>query len=276
MTKFTRRFLIIFIVEVMFFPLFCSGLLMAKDVLVVNTYPSVAYINEQGEVDGPVAAVIREVCRRMGQRVKFTFTPIQRMFERLKYREADAAFNMSYNEERAKKWYYSKPVHRVFYSVFTLKSHPLNYQSRNNLKGYTIVTYGPTNMSKKVEKFAAKIPGAKVIILHNYETAFRMLAAGRFGEKTVVYAPDTIGFGVLKKLDLKNHIRFAGNDIKNLYYVVFVKDIMEKSFVDEFNRVLMKVHADGKMAEIYKRYTGDIQSTPPSQEDMITFPPHSQ
>ena len=87
-----------------------------------------------------------------------------------------------------------------------------------------------------------------------------MLATGRFGKKAIVYAPDIIGFGVLEKWKLNDKIRFAGNDKKNLYYIVFVKELVEKSFVDKFNQVLMEVHASGKMAEIYKRYTGDIQA----------------
>ena len=33
----------------------------------------------------------------------------------------------------------------------------------------TFVTYGPTNMSKTVEKFAAKIPGAQVEIKKNLQ-----------------------------------------------------------------------------------------------------------
>ena len=271
-----RKFPEIFFTPILAFIIFFTAYsppLMAKDSLVVNTYPSVAYINKQGEVDGPVAALIREVTGKMGQKVKFTFNPIQRMFLKLERHEADAAFNMSYNSERAEKWYYSKPVHHVFYSIFTLKSNPLNYKSRDNLKGYTIVTYGPTNMSKTVEKFAAKIPGAKVEIKTGYETAFNMLATRRFGEKAIVYAPDIIGFGVLEKWKLKDKIRFAGNDKKNLYCIVFVKELVEKSFVDKFNQVLMEVHASGKMAEIYKRYTRDIQAKPPIKDDMIMFPP---
>ncbi len=247
--------------------------LMAREVLLVDTYPSVAYLNEQGEVDGPVAAVIKEVCRRMGQKVKFTFNPMQRMFANLKKHKADAAFNMSHNEQRALKWHYSKPVHQVYYSVFSHQNNPLNYQARSDLQGYTIVTYGPTNLSKKVEKFAAQIPGSKVKIMGWYESAFKMLSAGRFDKKTVVYAPDVVGFNVIDKWKLDDNVRLAGKDIKNLYYVVFVKGRVKKAFVDEFNRVLLEVYNSGVMTEIYGRYTSDVKATPPSLEDMAIFPP---
>ena len=46
-----------------------------------------------------------------------------------------------------------------------------------------------------------------------------MLAAGRFGEKAIVYAPDIIGVGVLEKWKLKDKIRLAGNDKKNLFKI---------------------------------------------------------
>ncbi len=240
---------------------------MAREVLIVDTYPSVAYLNKQGEVDGPVAALIKEVCLRMGQEVKLTFNPIQRMFSNLKTHKAHAAFNMSHNEQRAKKWHYSKPVHRVHYGVFSRQDNPLKYQSRNDLKGYTIVTYGPTNMSKKVEAFSQDLPGSKVKIINLYESAFKMLSAGRFDKNTVVYGPDTIGQDVIKKWNLNNNIHLAGRDIKNLYYVVFVKEQVKKLFVDEFNRVLLKIHKSGKMAD------NEVKATPPSLDDMNQFPP---
>ncbi len=247
--------------------------LLAREVLVVDTYASVAYLNERGEVDGPVAAVIKEVCRRMGQDVTFTFNPIQRMFANLESHKADAAFNMSHNVQRANNWHYSKPIHQVFYGVFSHQNSPLHYQSRNDLEDYTIVTYGPTNMSKKVEAFAQSISGSKVKIMNHYESAFKMLSGGRFGKKAVVYAPDTVGFDVIKKWGLHDKIRLAGRDIKNLYYVVFVKKRVKKSFVDEFNLVLLQIHKTGKMAEIYGRYTDKVKATPPSIDDMLQFPP---
>jgi len=250
-----------------------TGPTMARETLIIDTYPSVAYLNDSGEVDGPVAALIKEVCLRMGQEVKITFNPIQRMFSNLKTHKAHAAFNMSHNGQRAKKWHYSKPVHQVYYGVFSRQDNPLNYQNRSDLKGYTIVTYGPTNMSKKVKAFSQDLPGSKVKIINLYESAFKMLSAGRFDKNTVVYGPDTIGQDVIKKWGLKYNIHLAGRDIKNLYYVVFVKARVKKTFVDEFNGVLLEIHKSGKMAEIYSRYTNEVKATPPSQDDMAQFPP---
>jgi hypothetical protein len=60
MRKFPEMFFTLILAFIVFFTAYGSPL-MAKDSLVVNTYPSVAYINKQGEVDGPVAALIREV-----------------------------------------------------------------------------------------------------------------------------------------------------------------------------------------------------------------------
>ena len=249
----------------------------ARESLTVNTYPSVAYINDRGEVDGPVAALIREVNRRLAVRTRFTFNPIQRMFKVLADHEADAAYNMSYNPKRAEKWYYSKPVHRVFYSVFARKSDHFEYKSRQDLRGYVIATYGPTNMSNKVIAFAKTIPGTRVIVENRYDTAFKKLASGRYGEKGVVYAPDAVAFGVINNSsDLREQIVLAGQDQKNLYYVVFVKALVERSFVDKFNRVLMELHASGDMAEIYRRYTGAVLAAPPSAEDMAAFPPREK
>ncbi len=269
----TRRLFSRVICALLFMSVINTTPLMAREILVVDTYPSVAYLNEHGVVDGPVAAVIKEVCRRMGQPVTFTFNPMQRMFSNLNKHKVDAAFNMSHNQQRAQKWHYSKPIHQVYYSVFTHINNPINYQARGDLKNYTIVTYGPTNMSKKVEAFSQKISGSQVKIINQYDLAFKMLSAGRFDKHSVVYAPDTIGFDVIKTWQLADKIRLAGRDIKNLYYVVFVKARVTKTFVDAFNQVLVEVHKSGKMADIYGGYTNEVKATPPSLKDMMQFPP---
>jgi polar amino acid transport system substrate-binding protein len=234
-----------------------------------NSYPPVAYINETTqEIDGPVAALVKAVNKKLMRDTTFQFNPLPRMFVELEAHRADAAFNMSYNTERAKKWHYSLPVHVVNYGLFVKKDNPLDYSSRQQLSGLTIATYGPTNMSKKVEKFAKKIPGARVVIENDFEHVFKMLEADRFGKRGVVYVPDVVGFDTIKEFKLQN-VRYAGPDIKNLYYVIFVKETVSKEYVDAFNQVLLTFHRDGTMTDIYARYNGSVTANVPAIEDMV-------
>lgn len=234
-----------------------------------NTYPPVSYINETTqEIDGPVAALVEAVNKKIKRDFTFQFNPLPRMFVELEAHRADAAFNMSYNTERAKKWHYSLPVHVVNYGVFVKKDNPLNYTSRQQLSGLTIATYGPTNMSKKVEKFAKEIPGTRVVIENDFEHVFKMLEADRFGNRGVVYVPDVVGFDTIKEFELQN-VRYAGPDIKNLYYVIFVKETVSKEYVDAFNQALLTFHRDGTMADIYAQYTGSVTANVPATEDMV-------
>ncbi|MEG3640418.1 substrate-binding periplasmic protein [Magnetococcus sp. PR-3] len=238
------------------------------DVIRFVTYPSVSFINpETGQVDGPVAALVRAINAELGQKIEFDFVPLPRMLMVLEKGGAEAAFNMSHNEARNKKWYYSHPMHVVDYGVFVGKDNPLNYTHKGQMQGYTIATYGPTNLSKKVERFAKDIPGSSVLVENSFKDVFRMLNAGRFGKKGLVYAPDVIGLGAMEQLGL-NHIRYAGSDQKNLYHVVFVKSLVKRSYVDAFNRLLLKYHADGSMAEIYGRYTKPPTARVPSATDV--------
>jgi polar amino acid transport system substrate-binding protein len=233
-----------------------------------NSYPPISFINEaEQEIDGPVAELVKAINRKLQQKIEFQFNPLPRMFVELDAHRADAAFNMSYNAERAQKWHYSLPVHVVNYGVFVKESNPLEYKSRKQLEGLTIATYGPTNMSKKVEKFASTLSGTKVIVENDFEHVFKMLTANRFGDKGVVYVPDVVGFDTIKEFDLKN-VRYAGADIKNLYYVIFVKETVSKEYVDAFNKVLLEFHQDGTMKKIYDRYKDTTTSTVPAQEDM--------
>ena len=98
-----------------------------------------------------------------------------------------------------------------------------------------------------------------------------MLEADRFEDNAVVYVPDVVGFDTIKEYKLKN-VRYAGPDIKNLYYVVFVKGLVPKSYVDAFNSVLLKFHQNGTMADIYTHFTGSVTANLPAIEDMKTVP----
>ena len=245
----------------------------AKDTIAITTYPSVAYYNDKEIIDGPVVAVVKKAHHLIHQKVDFSVNPIQRMFIKLETHEADAAFNMSYNNERAKKWYYSKPLHKVHYALFTLATNPLNYKKRGDLKDYTLVTYGPTNMSRKLERFTEKIPGAKVVIENLYKTAFKKITVGRYEGNVAIYAPDTVAFDAIEKMGLQDKVRFAGNDIVNFYYMVFVKESVDKSYVDAFNKAIMEMHTSGEMKKIYTRYTGEIRANVPTAEEMKNNPP---
>jgi len=241
-----------------------------RDVVTYNTYPLVAFINENtNQVEGPVAALIEAINKELKQEILFQFNPLPRMFVELEAKRSHAAFNMSYNAERAKKWYYSLPVHVVNYGVFVKRENKLDYKTRSQLSGLTIATYGPTNMSKKVEKFVRELPGSRMVIENSFEHVFKMLEANRFDNNGVVYVPDVVGFDTIKELNLQD-VRYAGPDIKNLYYVVFVKETVSEYYVKAFNHVLMKFHRDGTMAAIYARFKGEISANVPALEDMKT------
>lgn len=253
----------------LFFGSLSSSAQVADKAIAFNSYPPVSIMNQMThEIDGPVASLVKAINKKLQQDISFQFNPLPRMFVELDTHRADAAFNMSYNAERAKKWHYSLPIHVVNYGVFVKEDNPLEYTKREQLRGLTIGTYGPTNMSKKVEKFAKELPGTKVVIENDFEHVFKMLAANRFGDRGVVYVPDVVGFDTIKEFNLKN-VRYAGADIKNLYYVVFVKDTVSKEYVAAFNKVLMEFHQDGTMKEIYDRYADTITSYVPSKEDML-------
>jgi ABC-type amino acid transport substrate-binding protein len=242
--------------------------LQASEVISFNTYAPVAYVNKKTtQVDGPFAELVRVINQSLKQEIEFQFNPLPRMFVELEEQRSHAAFNMSYNPERAKKWHYSLPIHVVNYGVFVKKDNPLNYHSRSQLNNLTIATYGPTNMSKKVQAFAQNLTGTRVIVENSFEHVFKMLEANRFGNQGVVYVPDVVGFDTVKEFKLDN-VRYAGPDIKNLYYIVFVKNTVSQDYVNAFNKELLKIHENGTMTNIYKRYKGAVTANVPSLNDM--------
>ena len=240
-------------------------------VLSIYTYKSVAFKNDKGEIDGPVATIVREVFKNMGQEFKFQMVPISRAVHELEDGNADAAFNMSYNDRRGKILWYSRPVHYTFYGIFVRKSEFFKYAGdHKQLEGRVIASYGKTSLAKKTTKLVKTIPGAKHHNSIQADLAFKMLKKGRFGKGGVIYAPDTAGFGVIEKLGYENDVVYAGHDKLNIYYLAFSKKNVSQEFVNAFNDELMRLHGNGTMEEIYSRYTAYIKARVPIKAYMMT------
>ncbi|MCX4025071.1 substrate-binding periplasmic protein [Spartinivicinus marinus] len=190
----------------------------------------------------------------MNHKIEIQLHPILRMFKNLKNHSTHAAFGMSYRAERAKKWYYSYPINYINYSLYVNKTNPLKYSKREQLEGYTVATWGPTNMSKTLSGFAELIPNLTIKIFPEYKNVYKMLDNGRFGEKGAIYAPDSNAELSIRK-ELLSNIRFAGVDKKNIYYIVFVKDTTPKSYIYKFNEAILNLYKNGRMSEIYNSFS---------------------
>jgi len=213
---------------------------------------------EDGNVAGPAFEIIDSICDQMSITCKFKLTKWERAILSAQNAEVNGIFSIGKTTERAQWMYFSTPILETAYGIYVNKNDPLIYKNGSDLSGYTVVTYGPSNTSKSLEKLRRKTPSMKVKIESNSTFALKRFDVGRYGDKSALYLNRDVVDHLIKTMKLKN-IRFAGDDRKLSYYVGFPKESNTRKFVSDFNRALEKSKQDGTLEQLLKPF----DMTPP-------------
>ncbi len=263
---------VILLVITLFCIVFKPLIVDANELIVFSTYPPTAYLNPVSkEVEGPIPELIRLINEKIGSKYKLENRPLRRMFADLNGHKSHACHRMSYREERIKKWYYSYPVDVVNYNVYVHEENPLEYNNKGQLANYTIGLMGPSNNSNFLREMTANVPGVKIKLEVSSDVVFKKLNVGRYGLKDgAVHSSNANADAAIKKYGLDG-IRLAGLSKKNIYYVVFDKQTVNREYVDRFNIALLELYNNGTMAKIYSKYKGEAVAYVPDKSDMKLF-----
>ncbi len=205
------------------------------------------------KVYGPVPEIIRAACSEAG------INCILRLYddwgaaqELVKTGQAHGMFVIGWNAERAKSLLPSVPIIETEYGLFVRTDDPLHFVKIEDLNGYTVGVYGPSNTASTLRQIENALRG-KDMQIHVKEDAddkplFKELAEAH-GVRAVFSNRD-VGNSIIRGLGLSN-VRYAGPYKKLLYYVGFSKNLVPKSIVDRFNEGFGNLQRKGLVQEIY-------------------------
>lgn len=233
----------------------CACLLIATSItgteLKFNTQAFTPFNYEiDGVVSGPVADIIRKICKEMKISCSFRLLPWTRAQKEVKEGKSHGMFVIAWNKKRAEWLYFTPPILNTEYGFFVRDDNPLEFKQVSDIKGYKVGVYGPSNTSESLEKIKAKIKDLTIDLRYNDESGFKKLSIGRV---SAVYSNRDVGYAMIKKIGLKD-IRYAGPHRKLKYYIGFSQQFNDKKIVDRFNATFLDLHKRGVVQNILKKY----------------------
>ena len=236
-----------------FFLLTCFFSLFGVD-LIFNTqdFPPFTY-QIDGKNEGPAVDIINSVCKEAGLTCTIQLLPWGRAQEEVKTGKAQALFLIGWNKERGETMNFSPPLLNTEYGIFVTDDNPLIYSSPEQLKGYTIGVYGPSNTSKSLEELKTKVTDISIDMTPDDESAFKKLGMKRL---KAVYSNKHVGNAMIKKLGL-NNIKYVGADKKLKYYIGFSKQYTDKALFDKFVAAFKALYNKGEIQKILTQHQMD-------------------
>jgi polar amino acid transport system substrate-binding protein len=203
-----------------------------------------------GVVSGPVAELIRNVCDEMQITCSFRLLAWTRAQEEVRLGKAHGMFVIGWNAARAKWLHFTPPILYTEYGFFVRDDNTLRFKDVNDVKGYRVGVYGPSNTSKSLENIKAQVQDLTIDMRPNDEAGFKKLSVGRID---AVFSNRDVGYALIAKLKL-NNIRYAGMQRRLKYYIGFSQTHTDKKLVDQFNATLVDFYRRGVAQAILKTY----------------------
>ncbi|MBF0451450.1 MAG: transporter substrate-binding domain-containing protein [Candidatus Magnetomorum sp.] len=225
---------------------FCHGVELIFD---TQDFPPYSYL-ENGNVEGPASAIIRQVCTAMNIKCTLQLQSWTRAQYNVKEGLAHGLFLLARNKDRDSWLFFSLPLFKAQYGIFVRQDNPIVFSEPSQLKGYLIGVYGPSNTSRQLELIQKKIPEILIDLRPNDEAGFRKLFHGR---DDAVFSNKDVGLMVCKKMKIKG-IRYAGTYQSTNYHVGFSQKYNDYETVKQFNAAYVKLYKQGTIKQILQTY----------------------
>jgi len=205
---------------------------------------------ENGQVSGPAASIIKQVCAEMNTDCKLRLQSWTRAQYNVRKGKANGLFVLAKNDERTSWLNYSVPIFQAEYGIFVRESDTMKFTDISQLQGYLIGVYGPSNTSRQLELIHKNVPEMKIDLRPDDVAGFKKLYHGR---NDAVFSNKDAGWMIIKEHKLKG-IRYAGAYKKTLYYVGFSKNTTDEQTVNNFNAAYIKLYKNGTIKTILHTY----------------------
>ena len=239
-------------------------------------YPPFALVQKDGTADGFSVDLLKAVTQAVGLQVTFSVGPWAEIKEKLALRQIDVLPLVSYTPERDKIYDFTAPYLRMQGTVF-VRIGETRINSFADLKDKEVlVMRGDTAHEYAVKEKLSD----KLILTADYETAMKLLAAGRHD---AVVMQRLVGLMLLKKLATTNIMPLDSAPETDLklkrqplqgFQQKFCFAVQEgdHDLLSRLNEGLAIVYADGTYETLYKKWFMPILPQPkiPFREMVIS------
>jgi len=208
-----------------------------------------SYLSDTG-VSGPSVDIVRAICDEMKADCIIDLYPWRRAYYEVKRARANGIFFIGKNPERERWLTFSPPIVQTEYGFFVNKNNPLVYKTPNDIEGFIVGVFGPSNTSASLREIKIEMINFYIDMEDNDEAGFRKLSVERVN---AVYSNRDVGYSLIKKLGLSN-IRYAGAHCKLFYYFAFNPKLTPAKWIEQFNETYRILYHSGKIQQILIKY----------------------
>jgi polar amino acid transport system substrate-binding protein len=224
----------------------------AKWQFVTEPFPPFNYL-ANGAVAGPIPEMVLLICERLKIDCSVNLMPWRRALRTAESGGSEGIFCLSKIPEREEKFYLGSPVVRSMYVVLVNDGSHLVYNQPSDLAGYTIGVYGPSGTQRAAEEITRDIPGVRIQTEVDNDTALRMLAGGRYGEKGAVLINYDLAPILIRDGRIKN-LKMVGIATKFQYYIGLSRRTVSAGDAARFDEAFQSLAKEGKVDLILKKY----------------------
>ena len=208
-----------------------------------------SYLGDNGPA-GPSVDIVKAICEEMKADCMVDLYPWRRAYYEVKRARANGIFFIGKNPDREKWLTFSPPIVQTEYGFFVNANNPLVYNNPNDIEGYIVGVFGPSNTSASLREIKIEMVNFYIDMEDNDEAGFRKLSVKRVN---AVYSNCDVGYSLIKKLGLSN-IRYSGAHCKLFYYFAFNPQLTPKKWIEAFNETYRVLYRNGIIHQILKKY----------------------
>lgn len=238
--------------------MFTMALAFAQPVLAQT--PSMSFVMENfppfiqddnGNGAGPFPEVVRAVCDAMKVKCTLKVLPWRRAYAMAVSGLADGIFVLARTPAREQAFHFTDPVFQSSFAVFARQS-AFNYTQPDDLKGFTVATYGPSAVSMEMQALAKTVPMHLEMEIDN-QSVLRKLRAGRYPAPAVGVMNKEVGLYVIAQEKLTG-LKVAG-DLKPIAYGIGLsRNRVSDAQAERFNVALRELLKQGTVKAIADKY----------------------
>ena len=217
---------------------------------------------ENGEIHGIDADIIRELGRRLGIQITIQLAPWKRLIHMTRTGQCDGSFSLFHTRDREAfaLYAFSHPIHISRFPLFYRQGSGIRFQTVKDLYGKTI---GVNRGFAISEAFDAAVASGKIIvnIENNVDKNILLTANGRIDGFTNNYDVTLYKLKHIPRLqpmkDRIVHSEKSISELRNAYLVLSrrTENIPDKpGMLRRINQILEQMAADGVFRNIHQKY----------------------
>jgi polar amino acid transport system substrate-binding protein len=217
-----------------------------------GSFPPFTYAAADGAA-GPLAEVIRAVCRRIRTSCSIEVQPWSRAYAMAENGDVDALFALPRNAENEERFLISEMIVASAIGLFAPATSDFRYRQASDLDGYTIGVQGPSLAASVVEAILQAGSSGRVEVDVNNVLVLKKLAGGRYGDagKGLAAINRDVAFYLMRHEGISG-LKQVGELARVAYGVGFSKSNLVQ--FKAFNRALKALIREGQVKSILRKH----------------------